>query len=69
MFAVTRAQREELVAQLERIQPRYTVVYRYSDRVDGIHYDDAFPELVQYFRDHYGLEADFGSFALFRRKS
>ena len=45
------------------------MAYRYSDWVDGIRYDVAFPELGHYFRDHYELDADFGSFALFRRKT
>jgi hypothetical protein len=68
LFAVTRAQREDLVAQLERVRPRYAVVYRQAAVVDGITYDVALPEVVSYLASRYEGEADFGAFTLLRRK-
>ena len=69
LFAVTRAQRQELVADLERTRPRYAAVYLYAPRVDDIPYDVALPELLAYLTTHYEPEESFGSFALWRRKN
>jgi hypothetical protein len=69
LFAVTRAQREELVAELERVRPRYAVVCFRAIVVDGIGYDVALPELLDYLQNSYELEAPFGAFALLRRKT
>ena len=69
LFAVTRAQREDLVSQLERVRPRYAVVYRQAAAVDGITYDVALPEVWRYLASRYEVEADFGAFALLRRKT
>jgi hypothetical protein len=69
LFAVTSAQRSELVAQLERVRPRYAVVYRHAPAVDGITYDVALPEVLAYLANRYEVEADFGAFALVRRKT
>ena len=68
LFAVTRAQRLELVAELERARPRYAVVYRYAPIVDGISYGVALPEVVEYLDASYELDGNFGAFALLRRK-
>jgi hypothetical protein len=69
LFAVTRAQREELVAQLERAHPAWAVVYHQATVVDGIDYSIALPEVYRYLVTHYELEGNFGGFALLRRKS
>jgi hypothetical protein len=68
LFAVTRAQRLALVAELERTRPRYAVAYLEAAAVDGIPYDLALPEVFSYLTGHYRLEARFGAFALLRRK-
>jgi hypothetical protein len=69
LFAVTRAQRQDLIAQLERVRPRFAVMNMDSPAVDGIAHNVAYPELIDYVYAHYKLEADFGSFSLVRRKS
>jgi hypothetical protein len=69
LFAVTRAQREELVAELERTKPRYAVVNQFPPRVDNIAYGVALPELMEYLTTRYELEESLGVFALWRRKS
>jgi hypothetical protein len=69
LFAVTRAQRLELVDELERSRPRWAVVCRYAPVVDEIAYDVALPEVLEYLRSRYELEGNFGAFALLRRKS
>ncbi|MGH7289362.1 MAG: hypothetical protein ACREI8_15230, partial [Myxococcota bacterium] len=69
LFAVTRAQRRELVAELERVKPRYAVFYFEAAIVDGITYDIAAPEVFAYLGAHYEVDARFGAFALLRRKS
>jgi hypothetical protein len=69
LFAVTREQRLQLVAELERTRPRYAVVNRYASRVDDIPYEVALPELVHYLTSNYELEEVVGSFALVRRKN
>jgi hypothetical protein len=68
VFAITRAQRWELVEQLERAHPRYAVVYRNAWAVDGIPYDVALPEVVAYLRAHYEVETNIGAFTVLRRK-
>jgi hypothetical protein len=69
LFAVTREQRQQLVAELERARPRWAVVYRDAAVVDGIPYSVALPEVVAYLDATYELEDNFGPFALLRRKS
>ena len=67
-FAVTRAQRLELLAAMERARPRYAAVYLKAAVIDGINYDIVAPELLAYLGAHYELDSRFGSFALLRRK-
>jgi len=69
LFAVTRAQRLELVAELERTRPRYAVVWLHPIAVDGIVYEQALPEVVDYMVANYVPEARFGTVGLLRRKS
>jgi hypothetical protein len=68
VFAVTRAQRQELLDQLERSHPRYTVVYRHAWAIDGIPYKVALPEVVAYLIAHYEFEMNVGAFTLLRWK-
>ena len=44
------------------------MVYRQAAAVDGITYDVALPEVLDYLARRYEVEADFGVFALLRRK-
>jgi hypothetical protein len=67
LFAVTRAQREQLVADLERARPRWAVVYLDAPDVDNIPYAVALPEVVAYLNTHYEIESQIGAFALMRR--
>jgi hypothetical protein len=69
LFAVTRAQRRQLVAELERARPRWAIVYLHASEVDGIPYTVALPEVVAYLTANYELESNIGGFALLRRKN
>ena len=69
LFAVTRAQRLELIAELERTRPRYAVAFLNPIIIDQIPYETALPELRDYLQAHYVPEAFFGSVALVRRKN
>ena len=69
IFAVTREQREELVADLERTRPRWAIVYRDAVDSDGIPYSVVLPEVVAYLNANYELESDIGAFALMYRKN
>lgn len=68
IFAVTREQRQQLIADLERTRPRWVIVYRDAPLHDRIPYPNALPEVVAYLTGNYELERDIGSFALLRRK-
>lgn len=68
IFAVTRKQREELIADLQHTLPHWTVVYRDAPNDDGISYTTAMPEVVAYLNANYEFETNIGSFALLRRK-
>jgi hypothetical protein len=68
VFAVTREQRLDLVAQLERTRPRYTVLFHYAPVVDGIPIQVALPEVDAYLTSNYLLDTEVGWFALLRRK-
>jgi 4-amino-4-deoxy-L-arabinose transferase-like glycosyltransferase len=68
LFAITREQRQELVADLERNRPRWTVVYRDAPDLEGIPYSVALPEVVEYLRAHYEFEMNIGAFELLRRQ-
>jgi len=69
LLAVTRAQREQLVADLVRTKPRWAVVYLDAPEVDGIPYNAAIPEVIAYLNANYERESDVGAFALMRRKN
>lgn len=69
LLAVTRAQREQLVADLERTRPRWAVVYLDAPEIDRIPYDVAIPEVVACLAANYEPESNVGAFALMRRKN
>ena len=69
IFAVTREQRDELIADLERTRPRWAIVYRDAVDSDGIPYSVALPEVVAYLNANYELESDIGAFALMHSKN
>ena len=68
LFAVTRAQRLDLVAQLERSRPRYAVGYHDAAVIDGIPYFMALPEVLAYLDLRYEPEARLGAFTVLRRR-
>src|SRR5438552_5347891 len=69
LFAATHAQREQIVADLERTRPQWTVFYIDSTEIERIPYDVAAPEVVAYLNAHYEVESSIGAFVLMRRKS
>ena len=69
IFAITRQQREQLIADLERTRPRWTVIYHDAATDDGIPYDVAMPEIVAYLNANYEIETNIGAFDLMRRKN
>jgi hypothetical protein len=68
IFAITREQREELIADLERTKPRWAIVYRDAVNDDGIPSDVSRPEIVAYLRLNYEFDSDIGAFSLMRRR-
>jgi len=69
IFAITREQREQLIADLDRTRPRLAVVYLDATADDGIPYRVSRPEVVAYLETNYELETNIGSFALMRRRN
>jgi hypothetical protein len=67
IFAVTRKQREQLIADLERTRPRWAIIYLDAPTSDGIPYNVALPEVVAYLNANYEIESDIGAFVLMRR--
>jgi hypothetical protein len=67
IFAVTRKQREQLIADLERTRPRWAIIYLDAPTSDGIPYNIALPEVVAYLNANYEIESDIGAFVLMRR--
>jgi hypothetical protein len=67
IFAITRIQREQLIADLERTRPRWAIVYRDAAEDDGIPSTIARPEVVAYLNAHYEVDSTIGAFALMRR--
>ncbi|HEY5973990.1 MAG TPA: hypothetical protein VIU41_04550 [Geobacteraceae bacterium] len=65
--AATVAQRQELIAGLERVKPRFVVYSRNSWRVDDISEDVWVPEVVAYLRQHYRPALDLGDLQALRR--
>jgi len=68
IFAITREQREQLIADLERTRPRWAIFYRDAPDDDGIPYTVAMPEIVAYVNANYEIETNIGAFALMRRR-
>ena len=67
LFAVTRAQRLDLIACVERGGARYAVVNQKPTIVDGIPSQDAVPELWSYLETHFVPERRIGRFVVMRR--
>jgi hypothetical protein len=67
LFAVTRAQRADLIAALEGSGTRYAVVNEKPTIVDGIPSRDAVPELWSYLEARFVPERRFGRFVVMRR--
>jgi hypothetical protein len=67
LFAVTRAQRADLIAAVERSTARYAVVNQKPTIVDGIPSRDAVPELWSYLEARFVPERRFGRFVVMRR--
>ena len=66
-IAVTREQRLEMVAELEKNRPAY-VVYSLDDwRIDGIPENLQVPEVVDYLRTHYIIAEELGPVVILRR--
>jgi hypothetical protein len=67
-FAVTTAQRLEMVADMERRRPAY-VVYSLDDwRIDNVPEEIQVPEVVNYLHDRYMLAENLGGVLILRRK-
>lgn len=68
-IAVTREQRLEMVAELEKNRPAY-VVYTLDDwRIDGIPENLQVPEVVDYLRRNYSLAEELGPVVILRRNT
>ena len=68
IFAVTRDQRHELIAELQHTEPRWAVVYPDAPLHDRVPYSEAMPEVVEYLQKNYELDNRVGAFLLLRRK-
>lgn len=68
IFAVTRNQRRELIAELQRAKPGWAVVYPDASLHDRIPYAEAMPEVIEYLNSNYELDRNVGPFLLLRRK-
>ena len=68
IFAVTRDQRHELIAELQHTQPRWAVVYPDASLHDRIPYSEAMPEVIEYLEKNYEFDNRVGAFLLLRRK-
>jgi len=64
---VTRRHRYELVADLDRKKPRYVVYSLNTARVDGITENIQTPEVTEYLKKEYVLEADLEGVHILRR--
>lgn len=69
IFAVTRGQREELIADLERARPRWAVVFPYAPLHDRVPFSEALPEVIAYLNANYEFDRNIGAFVLLHRKS
>ena len=66
-FAVTSAQRRELIADLEKNKPRYIVYSLDTWRVDDIPENRQVPEVVDYMQQNYRLAQDMGELLILER--
>jgi hypothetical protein len=66
-FAVSSAQRREMVAELERSRPRYVIYTLDNWRIDDITEDIQVPEVVRYLKERYVLAEDLGNMLILRR--
>jgi hypothetical protein len=69
LFAITRDQRMELIASVERSGARYAIVNRKTSMVDGIPSRAQVPELWTFLESNFTLERSFGRFDVMRRSS
>ena len=68
-FAVTRQQRLELIADLEKKRPEYVIYSKMTWRVDDIPENIQVPEVVNYLRNNYVQTEDLGDVLVLKRKS
>jgi len=66
LFVVTRAQRFQLVEEVERSRPALAVLSLRTPTVDGIGSSKTLPEVAAYFQSHYASERAFGSLVAMR---
>jgi len=66
--AVTKKQRAELVRELEKNRPKY-VIYSgdFTSRIDGIWEDKQVPEVLEFLRKRYRLDADLREVLILKR--
>ena len=67
-FAITSAQRSELIADLEEERPRFVFYSRHTWRVDDIQEQVQIPEVVEYLHAKYRLRDDFGDVVVLERE-
>ncbi|MBK5276301.1 MAG: hypothetical protein JJE30_14810 [Desulfuromonadales bacterium] len=67
-FAITTAQRREMVTELEHNKPQYVVYSLDTWRIDDIPEDVQVPEVAGYLREKYSVAEDLGNILILRRK-
>jgi hypothetical protein len=67
-FAITTAQRREMVAELEHTKPAYVIYTLDAWRIDDITEDVQVPEVAGYLREKYSVAEDLGNILILRRK-
>lgn len=67
-FAITRQQRLELVADLDKKRPEYTIYSRNTWRIDNIPEQTLAPEVVAFIKEKYEPVAVFEDVAFLKRK-
>lgn len=67
-FAATKAQRLELIADLEKNRPKYVIYSPKTWRVDFIPETDQVPEVVDYLQQKYGVISDLDNVVILQRK-
>ncbi len=68
-FAITAAQRKDLIADLEKNKPEYVIFSKATWRVDNIREDVQVPEVVDYINRTYFLYSDMNYFQILKRKT